>query len=97
MSTNQTTTNPSRKKRRRPSSTGALKAILAAGALMTTLIGADLLATQEQPATIVSFEPTANMVVVVPEMKNESFSTTTTAPVTQLTIPQPVAKSKSSA
>ncbi|MCP4359443.1 MAG: hypothetical protein GY796_15640 [Chloroflexi bacterium] len=96
MNTNQTTTKTDKKRRKPPATTGSLKLILAAGAVIATMIGADLLAAQEQTPAIVQLEPDQNMTVVIPEMENNSFSSMTTTPIKQLSIPQPIAKSKSS-
>ena len=71
--------------------------ILAAGALITTMIGADLLATQDQTPIVVQTEPGNAMVVVIPEMQNQPVSRVSNAPVPQVQIPAPVASSKSSA
>ena len=94
-----TTTKPTRKRRKPAPVTGALKMILAAGALITTMIGADLLATQDQTPVIVQTQsqPSNTMVVVIPEMRNQPVSRVSNAPVPQVQIPAPVVSSKSSA
>lgn len=94
---NTNTTTKSKNKRRKPqTTTGLLRLILALGAVISTLIGADLLATKDQAPTTMTTESGATVVVVVPEIPNDTFQGIDFSSLPNLNIPQPFAQSKSS-
>jgi len=91
--------------RRKPAATtGKLKLILAAGSLIATMIGADMLAARDQhpvavapvTAPVVQAFPASGVVIVIPEQRDRPLLTISEAPIPHLAIPPPVAVSKSS-
>lgn len=96
MNTNQTTTRNNVKRRKPQTTTGMLKMILAAGTLISTMIGANLLAAKDQTPVVVQSESGSSVAVVVPEMHSGSFQGIDLSSLPDLTIPQPFASSKSS-
>ena len=85
-------------KKRKPNDFATkLKIILAVGSLGATFLGADLLANQAQVATAVAPPTTNGIVIVQPEKRDRSTMTINDAPIPKLTIPNPIAVSKSSA
>lgn len=87
-------TNKNSRKRRGSLQTDTLKTAIVLGGVMATLIGSEMLATPTAPPVETVLASPAPQTVVIPQ-EDGSF-TLELAPIPDLVIPEPVARSQSS-